>query len=366
MDPLETRLKTALANYIGYPCNSSYDYSSVAKYSSIHINNVGDPNVTGTYHANTKDIEKEVLAFFADLWGIDKSNTWGYITNAGTEGNLQGLYVARESASVNGGDSTGQRPHVFLTSTNSHYSIFKIARLLQLNLVKVNSQECGEIDYIDFERHVAMHQDKYIIVNANLGTTMKGALDNTREIFRILKKYKKHNDSYIHMDGALTGFYLPFIEKDLLFKAHINSMSISGHKWLGVPFPCGIFIMEKRFLERVSNNVEYIGSNDCMISGSRNGHAPIFLHHIITHKTYEGFQADIKQCIDLAEYLVDHVEGAWRNHNSVTVVIPRPSESIIQKWQLATEGDISHVVCMPHVTKEKLDEFIKDLSNTPI
>jgi histidine decarboxylase len=122
-------------------------------------------------------------------------------------------------------------------------------------------------------------------------------------------------------------------------------------------------MMEKRFLDKVSNKIEYIGSNDCMISGSRNGHAPIFLQHIIKTKTHDGFQADIKKCLELAEYLVERIEGAWRNNNSVTVVIPRPSEAIIQKWQLATEGDISHVVCMPHVTKEKLDEFIRDYSS---
>jgi len=217
------------------------------------------------------------------------------------------------------------------------------------------------MDYHDFDAQISRNADKYTIVCANLGTTMKGALDNTREIYRIIKKHNLQNNSYIHADGALSGFYIPFIEKDLFFKAHINSMSISGHKFPGIPFPCGIFIMEKRFLDLITNNVECIGSKDCMISGSRNGNAPIFLKHIIDTKKHEGFKKDVEACIELAEYAVEKIPNSWRNHNSITVVIPRPAEHIIQKWQLATKCDISHIVILPHVTKEKIDAFVTDL-----
>ena len=350
---IKKTLREALDTYLGYPCNSAYDYSEVIDILNMHINNVGDPMQSSTYRANTKDIERQVLAFFADLWGIKRDNIWAYITGSGTEGNLQGLYVARESSQ--------KQPHVFLTSKDSHYSIFKIAKLLSLNLCVVDSQDNGEIDYHDFKSKVERHLDKYIIVNANLGTTMKGGLDNTSELFRILKANKKEKDSYIHVDGALTGFYLPFLERDLFFKAHVNSMSISGHKFLGVPFPCGVFMMEKRFLDLVTSNIEYIGCNDCMISGSRSGHSSVLLKYIINKKGYDGFKKDVEDCIALAEYAVERIPGAWRNHNSITVVIPKPCDDIVYKWQLATEGNLSHIVVMPHVTKDKLDAFISDL-----
>jgi histidine decarboxylase len=356
MDLLEEKLKEALDTFIGYPCNAGYDYSDVERFLNIHINNVGDPYSSSTYKANTKELECEVLEWFARLWGIDPGKCWGVLTNGGTESSLQGLYVARESAN--------NKPHIFFTSKDSHYSIFKIAKLLSLNLVIIGSQENGEMDYQDFDMKVRENLDKYVIVNVNLGTTMKGAIDSSREVYRILKKYGKQNDYYCHADGALSGFYLPFIEKDLFFKSHINSMSISGHKFLGVPFPCGIFMMEKAYLKYVVNNIEYIGSNDCTISGSRNGHSCIFLKHIIDKMGYDGFKRDVERCIELAEYLVEKIDGAWRNQNSITVVIPRPHEEIISKWQLATEGEISHVICMPHVTREKLDRFLADVSNT--
>lgn len=353
MDDLHNHLQTALKTFLGYPCNTAYDYTPILHFCNTHINNVGDPRQLGTYRANTKNIELEVLKFFAKLWNIDFDNSWSYITNAGTEGNLQGLYVARESAK--------NQPHVFYATQDSHYSIFKIARLLQLNLNIIKSQENGEMDYQDLDEKLRANQDKYTIVCANLGTTMKGAIDNTREIYRKIKKYNLQDKSYIHADGALSGFYLPFLEKDLFFKAHINSMSISGHKFTGTPFPCGIFIMERRFVDLITNDIEYIGSRDCMISGSRNGHAPVFLKYIIDTKTYSGFKEDIEKCIDLAEYATNQIPNSWRNHNSITVVFPKPRDELIQKWQLATERDISHLVIMPHVTKEKIDAFVADL-----
>lgn len=354
MEDLKLKLKNSLETYLGYPCNTSYDYSPVIDFLNYHINNVGDPFQSSTYKSNTKNIEKEVLGFFADLWGIKKDKIWGYVTNGGTEGNLQGLYIGRESAQG--------KPCVLLTSQDSHYSIIKIAKLLCLNCILIETGDNGEIDYHDFEKQLIIHKDKFIIINANLGTTLKGGMDNTTEIYRILKKHHKEKESYIHMDGALSGFYLPFLEKDLFFKAHINSLVISGHKFMGTPFPCGIFIMEKHFLDLISKNIEYIGSNDCMISGSRSGHSPIFLKHIIDTKGYNGFKEDILNCIELAEYAVENIENAWRNHNSITVVFPKPKDDIINKWQLATQGDISHIVIMPHVTKEKIDNFINDLA----
>lgn len=343
-------LTSHIDTFLGYPCNTAYDYSEIMEAFKYNINNVGCPYIEGTYKVNTKAVEREVLSFFARLWGFNQENIWGYVTSAGTEGNMQGLYVGRESLNNDA---------IFYTSKASHYSLFKIARILRLNLCVINTVETGEMDYKNFEEHLVRNIDKPALINANLGTTMTGAIDNTREINRILKKHNK-SDYYLHADGALMGFVIPFIQDDLFFKRHIHSISISGHKFLGIKLPCGIFIMEKQFLNLVQNNVEYIGSSDCTISGSRNGHTPLFYKYIIDKKGISGFKNDIQNCIELAEYLTDEIPSAWRNQNSITVVFPKPSNHLIDKWQLATQDGISHVVVMPHVTKGKLDRFIDD------
>lgn len=349
---LEASLQSNLDTFLGYPCNTSYDYTPVLPYFQYNINNVGCPFTEGTYKVNTKNKEKEVLSFFAKMWGIDVNKTWGYITSAGTEGNMQGLFVGRECLG---------RECVFYTSKDSHYSLFKIAKILCLNLCVIDTDKNGEMDYKDFEEKLTSKSNinKPALINANLGTTMTGAIDNTSRIYNILSQHNKA-DYYLHADGALMGFVIPFIEKDLFFKKHIHSISISGHKFLGIKFPCGVFLMEKQFLNLVKSDIEYIGSSDCTISGSRNGHTPLFFHHIINTKGMEGFAQDIKQCLELAEYLTMKLPNAWKNNKSITVVFPRPSKYLVNKWQLASQGNISHVVVMPHVTKEKLDCFIEE------
>ena len=47
------------------------------------------------------------------------------------------------------------------------------------------------------------------------------------------------------------------------------------------------------------------------------------------------------------------------------MVLERPIEdAFIKKWQLACEEDIAHVVVMPNVTRNKIDLFVKELSNS--
>ena len=57
---------------------------------------------------------------------------------------------------------------------------------------------------------------------------------------------------------------------------------------------------------------------------------------------------------------------AWSNQNAITVVIPKMPKSIQLKWQLATEGDITHIICMPNVTKDQIDELITDIQNCEV
>ena len=68
-----------------------------------------------------------VLNWFARLWEIDEDEYYGYITTCGTEGNLHGLYVGRENLPDG----------ILYASQESHYSVFKAARMYRMPAVKV-------------------------------------------------------------------------------------------------------------------------------------------------------------------------------------------------------------------------------------
>jgi histidine decarboxylase len=78
----------------------------------------------------------------------------------------------------------------------------------------------------------------------------------------------------------------------------------------------------------------------------------------------QGFRELVTGMLDTAEYAVErfnrHGIAAWRHANSVTVVFPKPAPEVLQKWQIASEGDIVHIITMPHVTRDQVDELIAD------
>ena len=130
--------------------------------------------------------------------------------------------------------------------------------------------------------------------------------------------------------------------------------------------PCGVQITRLEHINTLSRNVEYLASRDATIMGSRNGHAPIFLWYTLNKKGYMGFQKEVQKCLRNAHYLKDRLHeagiSAMLNELSSTVVFERPlDEEFIRRWQLACQGNIAHVVVMPSVNIDKLDDFLNEL-----
>jgi histidine decarboxylase len=173
---------------------------------------------------------------------------------------------------------------------------------------------------------------------------------------------------YIHVDGALFGLMLPFLKHgpSISFKKPIGSISVSGHKFIGAPVPCGVVMTRKSYIMNLSSDIEYLNSKDATIMGSRNGHAALYLWYAISMKGISGLQKDVLSCVKNSNYLKDLLVEAgikcMLNDLSCTVVFERPtSQEFIRKWQLACERDVAHVVVMPNVSQDKLKTFVEDL-----
>lgn len=355
---LEQYLENARDNFLGYPVSKDFDYSEINHFLKYPINNLGDPFEDCTYKVQTHELEREVVGFFAKLFRANPKDYWGYVTNGGSESNLYGLYLARELY---------PKAMVYY-SESTHYSVRKNIHLLNIPSIVIRSQENGEIDYTDFENTVKMNRHKPAIVLTTFGTTMKEAKDDVSKIRDILKGLAIQ-DSYIHCDAALSGSYGPFMEPKLPFdfKDGADSISISGHKFIGSPIPSGVIITKRSNRDRISKGISYIGSLDTTITGSRNGHCPLFLWYALKKIGVDGLKNRYLHSLEIAEYCEQRLKNigieAWRNPNSITVVFPKIAEVVKSKWQLATEGDIAHVICMPNVTKDQIDAFISDIEN---
>jgi histidine decarboxylase len=356
LDALYHEVLRKRETFVGYPCTGHFDYSDLFHFLSLPINNVGDPFSPCAYHLHTRVFEREVLDWFAELMHAPADDWWGYVTNGGTEGNLYGLYLAREL----------YPDGMAYYSQDTHYSVSKNLRLLRMSHIMIRSQENGEIDYEDLRETIRIHRDAPPIIFANIGTTMKEGHDDIGRIQAILKELAIPAH-YIHCDAALCGLTLPFIDDAPAFdfRAGIDSISISGHKFIGSPMPCGIVLALKNVVDRIARSIEYVGSLDTTISGSRNGITPLILWHAIRTHGREGLARWVAGCLERADYAIARFREigleAWRNPHAITVVIPKPAESVLEKWQIAVHEEHGHVIVMPHITREKIDELVVDI-----
>ena len=342
---------------LGYPSAKDFDFSSLVDFLHFPLNNIGDPFTEGTYKVGTREFEREVLQFIAELVRAPESNWWGYITNGSTEGNLYGLYLARELYPQG----------IVYFSQDTHYSVSKNVHFLNMRHIMIRSQDHGEIDYEDLKETLKIHRDVPAIIFANIGTTMKEAKDDIGKIRDIFDELAML-DCYVHSDAALCGFIAPFVEPRAAFDFAdgADSIALSSHKFIGSPIPSGIVLARKENVDRIARSVAYIGTMDTTITGSRNGLTPLMLWYTIKTMGLAGIRRRVERSLDLAAYVERELKkegiAAWRNPNAITVLFPKPSRDLRLRWQLATSGELSHVIAIPGTEKETLDGFITDIT----
>jgi histidine decarboxylase len=346
---------------IGFPKATDIDFSAIAPLSPGTLNNIGDPTVPGLEQRNVKDLEREVVRILGDLFNAPPRDRWGCVTSGGTEGNLYGLYLAR----------THLPDAVVYHSDTAHYSVAKAAHLLNMTAVPVPTTEDGEMDYGEFSKALRAHAGLPVVVVATVGTTMTEAVDNVAAITKRLDTVGVPADKrYIHVDAALTGIPLALEDGDLHpscdLGAQVDSLTISGHKFLATPEPCGVLLTRQRHRDRVARSVSYIGGVDATIAGSRSGHTVLQLWWALRSVDEKGHRRRAEKARTVADYAVRKLQDsgweAWHRPRSFTVVLKSPSQALVERWSLANEDGWSHIVCVPGVKAEDIDQFVDEIT----
>ena len=90
--------KAGLQTYFGYPANQKSEMHDFYKWyletgmEVVNLNNAGDPMTDEPWKMSSQAFEREVIEFFAPLYGFDQSDVWGIVTHSGTDGNNHGIY----------------------------------------------------------------------------------------------------------------------------------------------------------------------------------------------------------------------------------------------------------------------------------
>jgi histidine decarboxylase len=377
--------------FLGYPINMSTPSEGYFAWreelrkigiGTISYNNVGNPFTESSIAYNSHELERELILRFGQLFGFQKSDTWGFISHSGTDSNMHGMYMGRTILKAR----SGIEPKCYFTK-EAHYSIQILSDLLGMDRIFVNTLPDASMDIDDLKEQLARHNDHPALIVATIGTTFKGAIDNVDQILQVLTGH----EHYIHLDAALFGGYLPHThgaeyvsQKRQLdpFSHRYDSIAVSCHKFFGFPAPAGLYITTsqnyERFEEKYStiHNPEYIGHVPGTITCSRDAVKPAEFYYFTSEDSKQKQREDATNILKNTDYLMDQMKRHLERLQPVrfsslsnTIYFRKPADYIVRKYSLATmhleidgkKDHFAHVVIMPHVSKKVLDEFLTDL-----
>ena len=313
-----------------------------------------DQNVMVPGDSISTAVELQVLAWLRSLFEID-SEFEGVLTSGATSSNLLGIITARQHAGeVQGLDIaadgiSGAEIEVF--SACPHASIKKVLAIAGIGRNKIIEvpalPKSEEMDVTALTQMLKESTSPGKIVIASAGTVTGTAFDDLKQISSLCKT---HN-AWLHVDGAF-GLFSRLVPELKPLTEGINgadSITCDGHKWLNVPYDCGIFFTKHpAILQRTcSVTAPYLDITnelptlmDRGIENSRRFRAlPIWM----SLKAYgkEGYSELIRRNCDQARLLAEWIEASadyeLLTKCELNVVVLRPTENSKDVSQLLSE-----------------------------
>jgi len=184
-----------------------------------------------------------------ELGGVPSDTFDGVLTTGATVSNLLGLVAARqwcgEQIGVNvDADGASVLPDLEIFAASPHASMIKdlsVAGIGRNSFTKVaTTPGSEETDIADLKAKLVASDARAKIVIASAGTVNATDFDNLDAIADLCREF----GAWLHIDAAF-GFFAALDDR----RAHLtrgiaraDSITSDGHKWLNVPYDCGIFL----------------------------------------------------------------------------------------------------------------------------
>ena len=124
-------------------------------------------------------------------------------------------------------------------------------------------------------------------------------------------------------------------------------------------------LTKKSHVERIGRAIELVGVQDTTLSGSRSAFAPLMLWYAFAKYGDAGFRKLVADMLDTAEYAVERFNA--RGHSGLAAqelgdrgLSPAGPPKYSASGQMAPEGEVTHIITMPHVTRQMVDELVAD------
>ncbi|AZH24652.1 tyrosine decarboxylase MfnA [Haloplanus aerogenes] len=315
--------------------------------------NPGDPE---TYRS-VAGLEQDVVDRLGEVTGLDSPH--GYVASGGTEANIQAMRAARNRTEA-------ADPNV-VAPESVHFSFQKAAEVLgvDLRITPVDTDRRADPDAMAD----VVDADTALIVGI-AGTTEYGRVDP----IPALADLAADADALLHVDAAWGGFALPFTDHEWNFShAAVDTMTIDPHKLGQAAVPAGGFLArEGATMDALAVETPYLEStSQATLTGTRSGAGVASAAAALD----ELWPAGYRQAYERAQANAEWVAAALTDRGFdvidpvlplVAVDLPEPLFDALTErgWRLArtARGEL-RIVCMPHVTREMLTAFVRDLDD---
>jgi tyrosine decarboxylase/aspartate 1-decarboxylase len=263
------------------------------------------------------------------------------------------------------------KPEVIIPES-AHFSFGKICSLLRLKPVRAGLDSSYRVDPSSVERCLNKNT---IAVIGTAGTAELGVIDPIDK----LSKLALDHGVYLHVDAAFGGLIIPFIESAPEFDfrlAGVKSITVDPHKMGMATIPAGgILFRDRTFLEHIKTETPYLTEDfQYTFVGTRSGASVAATWAAFESLGREGFRNIVKRCIKLTEFLSLELESQGFklvSRPTLNIVAFRCANSKLLIERLRERGwfvsyiprlDCVRIVVMPHLRKQHIVAFLKDLS----
>lgn len=236
---------------------------------------------------------------------FDNKNGSVVLTSGSTESILLAFHYAREEARD---VKNITHPNIIIPK-HAHYSLKRCARMLNITVKEVGQNRSQTVD-VDEVRHAV--DDNTILIAGVMVSTELGVIDN----LAALNEIARENNTGLHVDAAIGGFIIPYLDTDIPYKFsqldRLFSMNISCHKF-GLSLVGGgiLLLRDKQIIQKYTGSIEYLSSGNkkmasLTVTGSSLGIFSLYTNIILYN--YKGYRNFAKKYLKVKRELTDILE----------------------------------------------------------
>ena len=299
-------------------------------------------------------IEEAAARWVLDLLALPRTASVGFVTGAHTA-NVTALAAARHEVLRRvGWDVEAMGLHgaprvTVVAGAEAHTSIGAACRMIGLGastIVRVEADDQGRMRSDRFERALQTTSGPRIVC-AQAGNVNTGASDPFREIVAAAHEH----GAWVHVDGAfgLWAAVAPSLSHQVAGVQGADSWTTDAHKWLNVPYDCGIVIVAHPAAHRaaMSQSADYLiraeseerDGMDWVPEASRRARG-VPVYAVLRQLGRSGLAGLVERCCRVSRRMADRL----REHDGVVILNDVVLNQILVRFEGADGTNLTPAV----------------------